>query len=157
MGTRAPGRPLTKVRRIIVHHSKTPDGATLSVPAIRKYHVETNGWADIGYHFLVEEVGDHVEVIVGRPLDRTGAHCQGHNNDSIGICFVGDFDLEAPSDHLLEVAASRLIVPLLRLFNLGAASIEGDRTNYPTKTCPGRMFDLERLRSACATAGKARL
>lgn len=143
----APGKPMREVREIIVHHSLTPDlPDPLSAGAIRRYHVNRNKWDDVGYHAIVERARGEVEVLFGRPMDRTGAHCRGHNDASLGVCFVGDFDHEEPDDELLEVAAQRFFVPMMAMHGLGLDQIRGDRDHHPTKTCPGEMFDLERLR-----------
>lgn len=154
---RAPGRPLTDVRELVVHHSKTPDGRRLDTTAIRRYHVQHNGWDDIGYHYLVErdEYGA-IQVIHGRPEDRTGAHCRGHNQHTIGVCFVGDFDVTTPTDELLETAAMHLW-PVMRRHGLTASDLVGDRDHHPAKTCPGSKFDLDRLRAVVNEARRARL
>lgn len=152
----APGRRLVRPSRVIVHHSKTVDGDTLSAGAIRRYHVEANGWADIGYHYLVERVAGAVEIILGRPEDRSGAHCRGQNRDSLGVCFVGDFDTTEPDAELLTIAAERLFVPLLRRHGLTPGAIFGDRDFHPSKTCPGSRFDLEAFRELVTTARNER-
>jgi N-acetylmuramoyl-L-alanine amidase len=149
----APGKPLTQVREIVIHHSKTPDlPGPLSADAIRRHHVYRNQWDDVGYHYLIERVQGVPVVIVGRPEDRTGAHCRGYNDHTIGICFVGDFDVTEPADDILEVAAERILVPLLDRHALGLANIIGDRDHHETKSCPGARFDLNRLRDVVARA-----
>jgi hypothetical protein len=67
--------------RGIVLHTVGVAGDT-TIAAIRKYHVEHNGWRDVGYHRLVRKSG---LVEVGRPLSAAGAHLQGAN-DTLGIC-----------------------------------------------------------------------
>ena len=54
---------------------------------IRKWHVEERGWSDVGYHWVIEGRGEQVRA---RPINRIGAHCRGHNVNTIGICVVGD-------------------------------------------------------------------
>jgi N-acetylmuramoyl-L-alanine amidase len=73
------------ITRLIVHHSASP--TTTTVEQIRRWHVEDRGWADIGYHFVVMKGGT---IAKGRPLPYTGAHAQGHNFDTLGVCLVGD-------------------------------------------------------------------
>lgn len=43
------------------------DGGVVDWEAIRRYHKETNGWSDIGYHYEVERVGNGILLQVGRP------------------------------------------------------------------------------------------
>jgi N-acetylmuramoyl-L-alanine amidase len=50
--------------------------------------MDTNGWIDIGYNFLVGEDGNIYE---GRGWNNVGAHATNWNSKSIGICVIGDF------------------------------------------------------------------
>jgi hypothetical protein len=56
---------------------------------IRKWHVDQNGWDDIGYHSVVRRNG---VLEQGRNIAIPGAHVRGHNSDSIGIALVGGVD-----------------------------------------------------------------
>lgn len=134
---------------IMIHHSATPDGATFSWSAIRRFHKTDpqHRWADIGYHFGVERVGAEYEALVGRPLDRLGAHCpQGDmNKNAIGICVVGNYDIIEPSRLALGVLQDRLLRPLMRQFNIPPANIVFHHTFNPAKSCPGELFTRELL------------
>jgi hypothetical protein len=127
---------------IMIHHSLTADSGTVSWPAIRKYHVETMGMHDVGYHWGLELCGSSYEALVGRSLYDEGAHAneQGMNHKAIGICMVGNFDLQAPPDAALVVLRDRLMVPLMREFSILPANIVFHRDVAPWKTCPGKMF-----------------
>lgn len=83
---------MRKINKIIVHHTATEDDGDISnVASIRWYHINKRGWRDIGYHFLIEKIGNNYEVLVGRPLDIIGAHAYGHNTGSIGVAFIGNY------------------------------------------------------------------
>jgi len=77
------GRP---INLIVVHASYTPPSMDIGAETIRDWHVNDNGWDDIGYHYVITRAG---EVEVGRPLEMAGAHVRGHNDDSIGVCLIG--------------------------------------------------------------------
>jgi hypothetical protein len=132
----------------MVHHSLTPDGTSVSWGAIRKYHVETMGWHDIGYHMGVERVGDHLEALVGRPEDEDAAACNQEqmNRLALHVCVVGDYDIVPPADELLNYLARYVIVPWMLRHNITPDRIvrHGDYATY--KSCPGRAFDIEHLR-----------
>ncbi|NJM10202.1 MAG: N-acetylmuramoyl-L-alanine amidase [Bdellovibrionaceae bacterium] len=142
-------------RFVILHHSLTKDGRSVSWDAIRKYHVETNGWADIGYHFGIENVdGKHV-IMKGRPIRARGAHCAdgGMNKQSIGVCMVGNFDTEAPP--ISQWALAQLLISrLLWLYKIPICNVLGHReaqekAGLPPekrKSCPGLMVDMNKFR-----------
>lgn len=140
---------INRPKQIIVHHSATKDSGTVSWGAIRKYHVETNKWRDIGYHAGIEMVGDHYECMVGRDVKDVGAHCEGHNAGTLGFCFVGDYDVKAPDLDMLVMAAEKVLIPWCQRFGIRPAWIVGHR-DYSPKTCPGNLFDIELLKEIVA-------
>jgi N-acetylmuramoyl-L-alanine amidase len=80
---------MRQINKIIVHCTATPEGRDVSVDTIRKWHVEDNGWSDIGYHWVVTLSG---AIEKGRPESRSGAHAKGFNKNSIGVVYVGGVD-----------------------------------------------------------------
>jgi N-acetylmuramoyl-L-alanine amidase len=132
-------------QRIILHHSGTADGPEISWAAIRKYHVESNLWLDIGYHAGVELIGTSYEVLMGRPWDRSGAHCIGQNNQSLGICLVGNFNLAAPPEAQFRVAA-RVVAMWCRMFEIPVTEI-WRHGSFNDTSCPGDWFDLDQFKS----------
>lgn len=138
-------------KRIILHHSLTADSGTVSWGAIRHYHMTAPeyGYDDIGYHAGVELVKsgahEYYEVLLGRAWDRMGAHARGHNYDSLGLCFIGNFDLTEPPMGQLIVGV-RLVAYWMRQFGIVRSSVYGHREFNAGKTCPGSMFDLDMFR-----------
>ncbi len=136
---------------IIVHHSLTQDGSTVSWGAIRRYHVDECGWKDIGYHYGIELVGDHYEILKGRMDNEAGAHCYGFNDESIGICMVGNFDLAAPGP--AQMALLRKICrSLMDIYGIKSDAVLGHWETYPLrsmpiqKSCPGNKFSMPEFR-----------
>ena len=86
-------RLLTDIKKIIIHGSFTNVNHLYTAENIDKDH-RIKGYAAIGYHFVIEreminEKHNWALVHVGRDIYHEGAHCLGHNHDSIGICVVG--------------------------------------------------------------------
>ena len=128
---------LVKSRRnismIIVHCSATPEGKDVSVESIRSAH-KAQGWSDIGYHYVITLSGD---VKQGRNVDLIGAHCQGKNTNSIGVCYVGGVDKDGkPKDTRTErqrIQLKQLLIHLRVLYP--GARIYGHR-DFANKACP---------------------
>lgn len=133
-----------KPERIIIHHSLTKDFGTVSWGVIRNYHMVECGWRDIGYHFGIEIVGNHEEILLGRMPNEIGAHCKGYNR-SIGICCVGNFDNEPPPEKIWR-ACRRLVRWLMVDFEMTNHMVVGHRELASHKSCPGRMFDMDKFR-----------
>lgn len=77
---------MRQIDLIVIHCADTPADMEIGAADIRKWHVEDNGWSDIGYHYVIRRSG---VTEAGRPLDKAGAHVRGHNANSIGVCLVG--------------------------------------------------------------------
>ena len=136
---------------IILHHSLTADGETVSWQAIRRYHMQELGWLDCGYHYGIELIGKEYEILKGRLDNEAGAHCLGFNDKAIGICNVGNFDIHAPSDILFNKLA-RFCRSLMDIYGLKSDCVLGHRETYAllgkpqAKTCPGNFFDMTKFR-----------
>ena len=88
-------RDFNKLCLIILHH-RAGDG---DVESIHQAH-KRRGFAGIGYHFYIRKDGT---VFKGRPVEFIGAHCNGNNSSSIGICLEGNFTKEKPTDEQLAM------------------------------------------------------
>lgn len=133
---------------IMVHHSLTEDGESLSWQAIRAYHTLFNKWDDIGYHYGIEKVNSDVEVLVGRPESDVAAACkEGKMNErAIHVCCVGNFDNIPPSPQVLSKLVKYVLVPLIKRYKIPWGNIIAHRDYAPYKTCPGGKFDMNKLR-----------
>lgn len=120
---------------IIIHCSATPEGRSLSFEECRRDHIMHRHFRDIGYHFYITRDGT---VHDGRPIEKVGAHCEGHNSHSIGICYEGGLDANGkPADTRTEAqrkALKSLIERIHRLFP--KALIVGHHDLNPRKACP---------------------
>jgi len=143
---------------VMLHHSLTTDSGTVSWGAIRRYHVDELGWADIGYHAGIELVVDRYEVLIGRLWDRDGAHCHqgGMNRAAFGLCLVGNFDLAPPPPEQWDLAV-RFVRWLASAYVVCPASRIVGHRDYAPKSCPGAQFDLARFREDVAGTMPGRL
>jgi N-acetyl-anhydromuramyl-L-alanine amidase AmpD len=76
---------MRKINMIVIHCSATLEGKAFNAAAIDAMHKQ-RGFKKIGYHFVVGLDG---KIEEGRKLDEVGAHAQGYNANSIGICYIG--------------------------------------------------------------------
>lgn len=128
------------INMIIVHCAATPEGKDIKTETIRDWHVNGNGWKDIGYHYVVELDG---KVCEGRPEDEIGSHCSGKNKHSIGVCYVGGcaVDGKTPKDTRTPAQKTSLLNLLKCLKKrYPGAKIYGHR-DFSSKACPS--FDAK--------------
>lgn len=98
------------IKHIIVHCTATPEGRAETVDSIRNMH-KKNGWADIGYHYVVYLDGS---VHNGRNVDLVGAHCVGYNANSIGVVYVGGVDKKMKAKDTRTDEQKKALVKLLK-------------------------------------------
>ena len=124
------------IGRLIVHHSASPLSTTTA--QIKHWHTGVRGWSDIGYHYII--IGDG-KVEYGRPISKIGAHCRGHNRDSLGVCVVGNNTVPEHKWSMQQVASLQDLVYGLKLVfpNL---TVRG-HNEYANTLCPG--VDVQKL------------
>jgi N-acetylmuramoyl-L-alanine amidase len=127
------------IKEIIVHCSATPEGKDYTVLDIRRWHKQ-QGWSDIGYHYVIYRNG-HVEP--GRNVDIAGAHCEGHNMHSIGVCYIGGMtrDGKKPKDTRTLSQKAALLSLLLDLKKLYPQAKIYGHCDFSNKACP--CFDAK--------------
>lgn len=124
---------MRNINLIIVHCSATPEGRNVSVADIDRWHRE-RGFDGIGYHYVVYIDGS---VHEGRPLNKVGAHCKGHNAHSIGICYVGGVDLNGkPKDTRTLAQKDALVNLLMRLKRRFPKAVIRGHRDFAAKACP---------------------
>jgi hypothetical protein len=117
-----------ELRFAVVHHTAgtntyTRAEAPAVVRAIQRYHVEANGWNDIGYNFLVDRFGTVYEGRFGGvDANVVGAHAVGFNTGSVGVALLGTYTSSAPSA-AAERALDRLLAWRLDLAHVDPASL----------------------------------
>ena len=122
------------IKELIVHCSATPEGKDYSVDTIRQWHLQ-RGFSDIGYHYVIYRDGS---IHIGRDESIIGAHCTGHNTNSIGVCYIGGCasDGKTPKDTRTTEQKQSLVKLLKELkTKYPKASIHGHR-DFSSKACP---------------------
>ena len=132
---------------LVVHHSaiyKADGRATLQ--EIQRLHRQDRGWADVGYHFMLDVDG---AIYAGRDLGARGAHTLGRNTGSAGVCLLGDFRFSAPLPAQWEalIALARWLIAELELTHLAGHSQFNENT-----VCPGARV-LAQLSALAALLG----
>ena len=127
------------VRFIAVHCSATPAKMDIGAAEIRRWH-RAKGWLDIGYHFVIRRDGT---VETGRNITTPGAHVEGWNHCSVGVCLVGGVDEKGNPENNFTEAQFRSLYHQLQLLQakFPNAAVQGHR-DFPkvAKACPS--FDV---------------
>lgn len=136
---------------LIIHHSagsnSSSDWAAV-VRSIWNFHVNVNGWSDIGYNWLIDPDG---QIYIGRGDDILGAHFCGKNSNTLGTCVMGDFTQVQPKPAAIDAlshlyawkACVEEIDPLGSSWHPASGAVipnvSGHRQSCQT-SCPGDAF-----------------
>lgn len=120
---------MRNISTIIIHHSASP-AETTTTELILEWHLARK-FHTYGYHWMIDQKGTLFE---GRSEDERGAHCDGHNTGSIGICLFGNFENEEPTHEAL-CTLEDLIGRLQRNYNI--VYIKGHK-DFEATFCPGK-------------------
>jgi N-acetyl-anhydromuramyl-L-alanine amidase AmpD len=136
---------MRNINYIVLHCSATKKGQPVTVADIESWH-KARGFKKIGYHYVVYENG---ETHKGRDIAEAGAHVEGHNSDSIGICYTGGLDAVTgkPADTRTEKqkkAIRELLQTLKKQFP--AVVILGHRDFSKDKNQNGVIDPYERIK-----------
>ncbi|HET7573201.1 MAG TPA: N-acetylmuramoyl-L-alanine amidase [Gaiellaceae bacterium] len=138
------GKPLyaDAVHFAVVHHTAGSNNYTAAqsaaiVRGIELYHVQGNGWNDIGYNFLVDKYGQIFEGRYGgvdKPV--VGAHAQGFNTGSVGVAVLGAYGSQKISA-AAKAALVKLLAWRLDLAHVDPVSLvtwpSGGNTRFPAR------------------------
>ncbi|MBA3783657.1 MAG: peptidoglycan recognition protein, partial [Nocardioides sp.] len=152
-----------------VHHTVnandyTADQVPALIRSIYAYHVQSRGWSDIGYNYLVDRFGRIWEGRYGG-IDKAvvGAHTLGYNDYSFAMSAIGNFETVQPPEEMIQ-AYGALFAWKLGLHGVNPAStsqqvgkkvfpaINGHRDADST-ACPGKYLyaQIPRIRQLAAS------
>ena len=127
-------RDIKAIDMIVLHHSASV-AVNTTIYSIHRWHLQ-RGWFGCGYHYVIHSDGT---VFQGRPIDTVGAHVRGHNERSVGICVVGNFEEEHPT--LRQIESLNALLDYLKNDKLRGQNISIKKHKDLAATlCPGRNF-----------------
>jgi LysM repeat protein len=137
---------------IIIHHSATVSG---NAREFNEYHLKTRKWKNgLGYDFVIGSgkgsLDGVIEVGQRWAKQMAGSHtlASNMNENGIGICLVGNFEMKKPTDKQMETTLElvrylrkRYGIPLRNV--LGHGEVKGSSTD-----CPGKNMNMDKFRES---------
>ncbi|XP_037953442.1 peptidoglycan-recognition protein SC2-like [Teleopsis dalmanni] len=128
----------------VIHHT---EGSSCSTKAaciqqmknIQSYHMDSLGWADIGYNFLI---GGDGNIYEGRGWNVLGAHASNWNSKSLGISLMGNFNNYSPTAVQIS-AAKELLAYAVTKGQITSGYILYGHRQVGSTDCPGTYLYSE--------------
>ena len=141
-------RAMNGVNCITIHHdairmlSESESESIKRLRSIQSSHVNRTskigeGWADIGYHYIVDRAG---RVWEGRPIRYQGAHVEDRNEHNIGVMCMGNFQEQSPTKAQTD-RLDMFVAELMRTYGIPLRSVRTHQEWAGARTdCPGRSM-----------------
>lgn len=135
------------INKIVIHQTDGEDAGAFTPYNIANYHVNSNGWAGIGYHYVIIDSG---QIYLTQPLNKISYHASGHNTNSIGIAITGAHRRNNNEGNLGLVAKKEyhslvyLVAKLKEKYNIPIENIIGHNETGSPKSCPN--LDMNEFR-----------
>ena len=125
---------------IVIHCAATKASLDIGLTEIRKWHVQDNGWRDVGYNYIIRRNG---EVELGRSIRDTGAHAAGYNHKSVSVCMVGGMAEDNSAETNFTAQQWTALLDLVKQLksNYPEADVIG-HNEISEKECPS--FDVQK-------------
>ncbi len=131
-------------RHIVIHHAAVDEG---TLQALDRYHREERHMENgLAYHFLIGNgngLGDGVIGVGNRwkkQLDGGHLHSATQNQTALGICLIGNFDQDRPTEKQLQ-SLEALTRALMKRCQLSASAVKThQQINVVSTRCPGKYF-----------------
>lgn len=130
----------TKTDMIVVHCSATPPTRDIGFKEINQWHL-ARGWkGGCGYHVIIRRDGTRE---IGRGIDEVGAHVEGYNSHSVGVCLVGGVDGKLKPENNFTPAQMGALWQVLEMLTtmFPKAEVLGHCDLNAGKACPS--FDIK--------------
>ena len=106
-----PSPQFDQVRALTIHHTAGTNDysraqAVEQMRGIYAYYTKTLGWGDFPYHLITDRFGNIYEgrrgALDSNPL---GTHAGGFNRGTMGVSTMGNYDVVAPSEEVVDAMA----------------------------------------------------
>ncbi len=140
---------------IIIHHSATTTGGALAFDKIHR----AKGWDELGYDFVIgngtDTANGQIEVGPRWTKQKIGAHAKSADNRfneyGIGICLVGNFELERPTAKQMD-SVEKLVGYLMATYHVTPDHILRHKDTKSTE-CPGKYLSIDVIRRQASLLG----
>ncbi|XP_039957188.1 peptidoglycan-recognition protein SC2-like [Bactrocera tryoni] len=128
----------------VIHHTagaycSTKASCAQQMRNIQSYHMDSLGWPDIGYNFLI---GGDGQVYEGRGWNSMGAHASNWNGISIGISFMGNYNNDRPT--AAQIAAAKgILADAVARGQISSGYILYGHCQVGATECPGNNLFAE--------------